>query len=269
MEFPKASILTPYKYHEWKDQMARYLRKKGLYRITMAAEVEPTLAIEKSKYLNRMDEAHRSICMCISPELQFHLSACNTPNEISKKVEELYGKQDEMKGNLLEVELLSLDPRKYNIIQDFFTKYNDLSLQLKGCGIEKSKEESRQVLSIMSKLISAYSIFVSTFHSVRLATSKSYTMPSLKEFMESLIFEQDKLIGMGKIKPPKAHALAVHDGNHNKNHRSDSNQKNQQQKDKGKVHSHPNKEGYTKPFNDSSGSRNEKGKKGDKFTYYH
>ena len=92
MEFPKALILTPYNYHELKDQMARYLHQKGLYRITMAAEVEPTLAIEKSKYLNRMDEAHGSICMCISPELQFHLSPYNTPNEIWKKVEEIYGK---------------------------------------------------------------------------------------------------------------------------------------------------------------------------------
>jgi len=69
MEFPKASILTPYKYHEWKDQMAQYLRQKGLYGITMATAVEPTLAIEKSKYLNCMDDAHGSICMCISPEL--------------------------------------------------------------------------------------------------------------------------------------------------------------------------------------------------------
>ncbi len=108
----------------------------------MATEVEPTSAIEKSKYLNRMDEAHGSICMCISPELQFHLSACNTPNEIWKKVEELYGKQDEMKVHLLEVELLSLDPWNHDRIQDFFTKYNDLLLQLKGCGIDKSKEES-------------------------------------------------------------------------------------------------------------------------------
>ncbi len=64
----------------------------------------------------------------------------------------LYGKQDEMKGHMLEVELLSLDPRNYDRIQDFFTKYNDLLLQLKGCGIDKSKEESHQVLSIMSKL---------------------------------------------------------------------------------------------------------------------
>eukprot|EP00253_Pinus_taeda_P006200 PITA_06200 len=267
MEFPKASILTPYNYHEWKDQMARYIRQKGLYRITMAIEVEPTSAIEKSKYLNRMDEAHGSICMCISLELQFHLSACNTPNEIWKKVDDLYGKQDEMKGHMIEVELLSLDPRNYDRIQDFFTKYNDLLLQLKGCGIDKSKEESHQILFIISKLGPEYSVFVSTFHSVRLATGKSYTMPSLQEFMESLIFEQDKLIGMGKIKPSKAHALAVHDSSHNKHHRSDSSQKNQQKKDKGKAHSHPKKEGYTKPFNDSSGSRNEKGKKGNRCTY--
>lgn len=116
-----------------------------------------------------------------------------------------------------------MDPRNYEKIQDFFTKYNDLLLQLKGCGIDKSKEESRQVLSIMSKLRPEYYVFVSTFHSVRLTTGKSYTMPSLKEFMESLIFEQDKLIGMGKIKPPKVHALAMHDGSHNKNHRSDLN----------------------------------------------
>ena len=87
-----------------------------MYRITIVAEVEPTSAIEKSRYLNHMDEAHRSICMCISIELQFHLSAYSTPNEIWKKVEELYGKQDEMKGHLLEVELLSLDPQNYDKI---------------------------------------------------------------------------------------------------------------------------------------------------------
>ena len=128
-----------------------------------------------------------------------------------------------MKGHLLEVELLSLDSQNYERTQDFFTKHNDLLLQLKDCGIEKSKEESHQVLSIMSNLRPEYSIFVSTFYLVRLATGKSYTIPSLKEFIKSLTFEHDKLIGMGKIKPPKVHALSMHDGSHNKNHRSDSN----------------------------------------------
>ena len=50
------------------------------------------------------------------------------------------------------MELLLLDPQNYDRIQDFFTKYNYLLLQLNGFGIDKSKEESSQVLSIMSKL---------------------------------------------------------------------------------------------------------------------
>ena len=57
-------------------------------------------------YLNYMDEANGSICMCISIKLQFHLSAYSTPTEIWKKVEELYEKHDEMKGHVFEVELL-------------------------------------------------------------------------------------------------------------------------------------------------------------------
>ena len=57
---------------------------------------------------------------------------------------------------------------------------------------------------------------------------------------------------MGKIKGSKAHALVVHDGIHNQKQRS---------KYKGKAHVNPNMEGNTKPFNDSSVSKGEKGKK--------
>ena len=85
----------------------------------------------------------------------------------------LFGKQDEMKGHMLEVELLSLDPRSFNNIQDFFTRYKDLLLQLEGCGVDKSKEETGMVLSFLSKLGPEYSPFVSTFHSVRLTSGKN------------------------------------------------------------------------------------------------
>ena len=91
-----------------------------------------------------------------------------------------------MKGHMLEVELLSLDPRSFDGIHDFFTRYKDLLLQLKGCGVDKSKEEKRIVLSILSKLGPEYSIFVSTFHLVRLSSSKNWTMPTLDAFIESL-----------------------------------------------------------------------------------
>jgi hypothetical protein len=46
----------------------------------------------------------------MSPELLFHIEACTTPDEIWTKLEDLFGKQDEMRGHMLEVELNSLDP---------------------------------------------------------------------------------------------------------------------------------------------------------------
>jgi hypothetical protein len=76
------------------------------------------------------------------------------------------------------------------------------------------------------------------------------TMPSLETFIEALMQEQDKLIKMGVIKNSKAH-----DGNNSQNQRS-------KQKGKGKAYVEPKKEGYSKPFNDSSGSKGGKGKKG-------
>ena len=62
---------------------------------------------------------------------------------------------------------------------------------------------------------------------------------------------------MGKIKGSKEHALAVHNGSDNPKQRS-------KYKYKGKAHANPKKEGNTKPFNDSSRSKGEKGKKWEK-----
>ena len=51
--------------------MEIFLRRRGLYGIAMAIEVEPTTTIENSKNLNQMDEAYRALYMNISPELIF------------------------------------------------------------------------------------------------------------------------------------------------------------------------------------------------------
>jgi hypothetical protein len=191
-----------------------HLQTRGLYRLTLNTDTEPTSAIEKSKYLNRMDEALRTICSLISPDLLFHISSCKTPNEAWTTLEGLFGKQDEMRGHMLEVEFLTLDPKSFDNIQDFFTKFKDLLSQLKACGVDKSKEEKQMVLTILSKLGPEFSVFVSTFHSVRFTSRATWKMPSLEDFIESLTQEQTKLINMGKIKGPKAHALTVQDGSH-------------------------------------------------------
>ena len=103
----------------------------------MAIEVEPTIAIEKSKYLNQIDETYRALFMNISPGLFFHISSCKTPNEVYNNMKRLFGKKYEMKGHILKVEMVSLDPRSFDNIQDFFTRYKDLLLQLKGCDVDK------------------------------------------------------------------------------------------------------------------------------------
>jgi hypothetical protein len=141
MEFTSTILLTPHNYFEWKLKILHQLRGRGLYRITMATKVEPTSAIKKSRYLNHMDEAYGLICMSMSLELLFHIDACTTPNEIWTKLEGLFGKQDKMRGHMLEVELNSLDLRSFDNIQDFFMKFKSLLLQLKGCGVDKSTQE--------------------------------------------------------------------------------------------------------------------------------
>jgi hypothetical protein len=186
MEFQKEFILTPYNYFAWKEKIAIHLRSRGLYRLTMNTDTELTSAIEKSKYLNLIDEALGTICSVISSDLLFHISSCKTPNEAWKILEGLFGKQDEMRGHMLEVELLTLDPKSFDNIQDFFTKFKDLLSQLKACKVDKSAEEKQMVITILSKLGTEFFVFISTFHTFRFASGATWKMPSLEDFIESL-----------------------------------------------------------------------------------
>jgi hypothetical protein len=58
----------------------------------MDTNTKPTSSIEKSKYLNQMDEAFGTICSLISLELLFHISSYKTPNEFWITMEGLFGK---------------------------------------------------------------------------------------------------------------------------------------------------------------------------------
>jgi hypothetical protein len=92
MDFKKEFILTPYNYFAWKDKISIHIQTRGLYRLTLNTNKELTSSIEKSKYLNCMDEALRTICSVITPDLLFHISSCKTPNEACTTLEGLFGK---------------------------------------------------------------------------------------------------------------------------------------------------------------------------------
>jgi hypothetical protein len=86
----------------------------------MATETKHTSVLEKTIWVNHKDEATGIILELISTDLWFHVSSCKTPNEIWTTLEGLFGKQDEMQGHMLEVELNTFDPKSFDNIHDFF-----------------------------------------------------------------------------------------------------------------------------------------------------
>jgi hypothetical protein len=60
-------------------------------------------------------------------------------------------------------------------------------------------EEERCIYLILSKIGSAYSMFVSTFYAIREALEKDYQKPTLESFCATLIREEDKLVQLGVI----------------------------------------------------------------------
>jgi hypothetical protein len=116
-----------------------------------------------------------------------------------------------MRGHMLEVELNSLDSRRFDNIQDFFMKFKSLLLNLKGCGVDKSTQHNQLILSILSKLGLEYIVFVSMFHTMIFTSGSTWKITTLDHFFEFLTHEQDKLIKMGTIKDANARALVVHE----------------------------------------------------------
>ena len=73
MDQSQRIILTPFNLFEWKAEMEILLREKGLFRVTMATEVEPNAAAEKIKCNNRRDESYGFLCLSISRDLLFNI----------------------------------------------------------------------------------------------------------------------------------------------------------------------------------------------------
>jgi hypothetical protein len=104
-----------------------------------------------------MDESFGILCLSISLELLFHVESSTTPNDVWTTLEGLFKNKYEMHGHILENELISLNPSNYENLQDFFTRFKALLLQLKGCRIDKSMQGDQLILSILSKLGPEYS----------------------------------------------------------------------------------------------------------------
>ena len=137
---PTKLILNPFNYFKWKTKISLLLRSKGLYQVTMGTEKELTAAAEKIKYFNKLDEAIGMIFLSISIDLLFHVSGATTPDVVWTTLEGLFDKQDAMRVHQLENELISLSPIHFSNLQEFFTKFKSLLIELNACGVMKEEE---------------------------------------------------------------------------------------------------------------------------------
>jgi hypothetical protein len=71
-------------------------------------------------------------------------------------LEGIFGKQDEMRGHMMEVELPTLDPKSFNNIQYFFTKFKDLLSQLKACRLINLRRRNKWFSPLSPNLVLNY-----------------------------------------------------------------------------------------------------------------
>jgi hypothetical protein len=177
--------------------MEYLLRSKGLYQITLGKETSPTDVDKKAKWDNRNDEACGLIGMSISLDLRFHLQSIDKPKEASEKIESVFGKHNIIRAQKLENQVMTLSPNDFSCIEDYLSKFKTFRTLCEECKIKT--EEDHCIYLILSKLGSAYYVFVSTFYAMQEALGTAYQKPSLDKFCDALIREQDKLVQLGVI----------------------------------------------------------------------
>ena len=158
----------------------------------------------------------------VHEDLIFHIDNCKTVKEAWDKFSNLYVKVDKARGFELDENLMSLDPKDFDTIQDYITKTHELRSMVKDCGI--TIEDEKLIYNLMRKLPPEYASFASSFNTHKLTLGSSYTMPSFDSFTEMLMAEQSNLMSMGILKSSNFKALVASKGNQgkgsNKKHKS-------------------------------------------------
>jgi hypothetical protein len=92
---------------------------------------------------------------------------------------------------------MSLNPNDFPSIEDYLSKLKTLILLLQDYKIDMKDDQC--IYIILSKLGSAYCVFVTIFCSTREALGDSYIELSLESLCDSLIRKQDNIFHLGVI----------------------------------------------------------------------
>ena len=95
-------------------------------KFTMETEENPNATADKIKWHNKMDEAYGLLCMSISRDLFWHLDGLTLPNEVWENIVDIFGNTDEMRGDQIKNEMISLSPSSFESLQLYFSKFKVL-----------------------------------------------------------------------------------------------------------------------------------------------
>ncbi len=129
------------------------------------------------------------------------------PRKLGIPSKAFYGKVSKEDVFKIEDELVSLDPKSYDSIQDFIIKVNELRTKLTNCG--SSIKDDRLIYLIHNKLPSEYSTFVSSFNTSKTTLGSAYKKVTFDEYAKLLDDEEKKLKSMGILKTPQCKSLVA------------------------------------------------------------
>ena len=99
-------LLSPFTiYSEWKLKMISYLKRQGLYEISIGAGEDSYEY--PSDWLNNCDREIVSICLAISPSMRYLIDSVEYPKDLWIELDRTFGKKNEDHYNNLERTLIT------------------------------------------------------------------------------------------------------------------------------------------------------------------
>ena len=137
--------------------------ENGLILYVDGTIVKPTNANAQVDWQVKDNQALGIIRSCVHRDIFFHISIFKDAKGSWDKLEGLYGKVDEEKGFQIKDDLLLLDPKNFDTIQDYVNKANELRSLLKDCG--NPMKDDRMIHHILKRLPIEYAYFFKLQHS--------------------------------------------------------------------------------------------------------
>ena len=140
------------------------------------------------EWVNLDRKALSAICLGVDDQIMYQLKKFSTSKEAWDTLKSLYDKVSDEDVFKPEDELISLDPRSFDSIQDFIIKVNELRTKLIDCG--NPIKDDKLIYSIHTKLSSNYSTFVSSFNTSKTTLGSTYKKVSFDEYAKILDDEE-------------------------------------------------------------------------------